>query len=106
MGHDNSLGGPVDVGVQENANHPGSCNDGVYGCSRCFNGANDGQGTIGECEWCKEKNEYLKITLASDEPVSYAVCKKCRDHQAAALKQELEEYQNSISWDYDDSDED
>ena len=52
---DLGLGGPVDVGVQEGANHSGSCNDGVFGCSRCWNNANGGQGTLDKCEWCKKE---------------------------------------------------
>jgi hypothetical protein len=101
MSHDHSLGGPVNVGIQPGANHRGPCNDGVFGCTRCFNGANDGEGTVGKCDWCKKENEFLRITMASDEPVSYAVCKKCRIAQQEALKAELEEFENS-SYDYDD----
>lgn len=102
MSHDHSLGGPVDVGIQPDANHTGPCNDGVYGCSRCFNLANEGKGTVGDCEWCKKTNEHLKIIMASDEPVSYAVCEGCRKRQAAALQAEDEEYRYSLSWNYDE----
>lgn len=77
MGHDHSLGGMVDVGINPKANHPGPCNDGVYGCSRCHNNANDCKGTIINCDWCK-KETHTRICPAWDEPVSYALCKDCR----------------------------
>ena len=90
--HDHSLGEPVDVERYADATHPGPCSDGVYGCSRCWNSANDGKGTIGDCEWCDAKDVPTKVTRASDEPVSYAVCEPCRERQRRALEQELEEY--------------
>lgn len=90
--HDHSLGGPVNVGVQEDANHHGPCNDGVYGCTRCFNNDNGGQGTIGECEWCEEADVFLKITMSDDEPVSYAVCAECRQRQLERIEADRAQY--------------
>lgn len=88
---DLGLGGPVDVGVQADANHSGPCNDGVYGCSRCYNHANDGKGTVDECEWCRAKNVHCKITRSMEEPCLYAICEKCRAKQQEAIQREYEE---------------
>lgn len=89
---DLSLGGPVeDVGDNPDKKHAGGCNDGVYGCSRCYDYGEDGNGTISECEWCKTPNVATKITRASDEPAYYAVCAECRRQQAKRLAEEAAE---------------
>lgn len=102
--HDHSLGGPVNVGVDPTAKHSGPCFDGVYGCHRCWDAENDGKGTIFTCDWCHAENVHTRITRASDEPVSYAVCEPCRERQRRAI---LEEMRNDPSyWDWDPRDED
>jgi len=90
--HDMSLGGPVPVGPTPGANHPGQCYDGVYGCHKCHNAANDGEGTICDCEYCGAKDVPTRITMALDEPVMYAMCKKCRFKREKEAQAELEYY--------------
>lgn len=81
--HDHSLGGPTSNGsydgpvVDGKPLHEGNCSDSTYGCIRCWNASNDGQGEFFTCDWCK-KQANTRITRASDEPVSYALCKECR----------------------------
>lgn len=91
--HDHSLGGMVDVGVNPDAEHSGPCNDGVYGCSRCWNAANKGEGTISECDWCKKQCCFTRVTKAWDEPVSYALCEGCQVKNQPS-PQELDEIYN------------
>ena len=73
---DLTLGGEVDTGETSEL-HSGTCNDGVFGCSRCWNAANEGQGTEFECDLCRTAT-YTRVTLAWDEPVLYAMCADCR----------------------------
>jgi hypothetical protein len=80
--HDLTLGAPVDVGVNPEATHSGSCNDGVFGCSRCWNTANDNLGTIDKCDWC-ERETHTKVSKAWDEPILYALCLACRNKNRA-----------------------
>jgi hypothetical protein len=92
---DLSLGGPVEVegdGDNPNKKHHGGCNDGVYGCTRCWDAENDGKGTTFTCEWCKTPDVPTLITRASDEPVFYAVCAACRRRQAQRLEEEAAEF--------------
>lgn len=97
--HDHSLGGMVDVGVNPKANHSGPCNDGVYGCSRCHNAANDGKGTICNCDWC-HKETHTRITRAWDEPVSYALCSDCRRKNQPSREEleEMDRFYNDGNW--------
>jgi len=87
---DHSLGGPVDVGIQEGALHEGNCNDGVFGCSRCWNLANDGQGTLSTCEWCKRET-FTKTLHDPEDHCTYAVCKDCREKYQERVAREYEE---------------
>lgn len=88
--HDHSLGGPVNVGRNPDAKHEGNCNDGVYGCSRCWNAANNGKGYVADCDWCKARNVNTRIIKAWDENVSYALCEKCRKKNQPT-REELQE---------------
>lgn len=76
--HDLSLGPPVDTGERRpGATHSGNCSDGVYGCHRCWNTANNGEGTQFACDWCKV-TALTRVTQAWDERVLYALCGKCQ----------------------------
>lgn len=91
---DLGLGGHVEVeddGDNPNKKHAGGCNDGVYGCSRCWDAENNGKGTTFTCEWCKAPDVPTLITRASDEPVLYAVCAACRKRQRDRLREEQDE---------------
>jgi hypothetical protein len=92
--HDLSLGGPVNVGTQEDAKHSGPCYDGVYGCHKCWSLENDGKGTAMPCDYC-ERVTFTKVTRASDEPVMYALCECCRS---------IESLSNAVECAYDDGD--
>lgn len=109
MMHDIGLGPPVEVERYPNAKHTGPCFDGVYGCHRCWNAGDDGEGTLFTCDWCKAENVHTIITRSIEEPVLYAVCHPCRAHQQAALAQELAEeearYGHLYRRDYDEEDE-
>ncbi len=103
--HDLSLGPPVEVDRDPNAPHAGPCFDGVYGCHRCWNGANDGKGSVSTCDWCKAPDVYTRITRAWDEPVSYAVCAPCVEKQNAELRQmEREDPFDDYDFDGDEDD--
>lgn len=94
--HDLGLGPEVDAGERApDAPHRGNCTDGVYGCSRCWNGANEGRGTIDTCEWCKTKEVHTRIVKAWDEPVLYAICAACEKRQRDELEAE------AAAWDDD-----
>lgn len=96
---DLGLGGPVDVGVQEGANHTGPCNDSTFGCIRCWNNANEGKGTMHHCEWCK-KEAFTKTLHDPEDRCVYAVCRSCREKYqervarawAADMNRDYEEY--------------
>ena len=106
--HDLSLGPPVDVGIQKDAKHSGSCNDGVYRCSWCWNADNEGKGTISICDCCKKQNVHTKVRRAWDEPVMYAACEACSNRVAQAEKEEIREEEARYALDdyRGDSDED
>ncbi len=95
MGHDLGLGGPCEVEREPEALHPGPCFDGVYGCDRCWNAANNGKGTIWKCEGrCGKEDVPTRIIQALDEPVLYAACEDCRRRRDEAAQQELYEFDN------------
>ena len=71
--------------------HSGNCVDGVYGCSKCWNDANDGWGTMSECDYC-HKRGYTRVSKALDEPCLYALCPECRAKQALEALVLYEEY--------------
>lgn len=98
--HDHSLGGMVDVGVNSDANHTGPCNDGVFGCSRCWNADNNGKGTVSQCDWCKANNVLTRVTRAWDEPVSYALCAGCRNKNQPSAEElaEMDRFDNDGNW--------
>lgn len=85
--HDLCLGGPVVDERRPNATHEGPCFDGVYGCHVCWNHANDGRGTVNECEWCHTNDVHTRIVRAWDEPVLYAICADCEKRQNDELHQ-------------------
>jgi transcription elongation factor Elf1 len=89
--HDHSLGGPVSIGTQPGALHPGECFDGVYGCHLCWNAANDGKGTECECDRCGRETA-TRVSKAYDENASYAWCEECR----AAVRAEAEREQERM----------
>ena len=94
---DLGLGGPVCVGRVEGANHPGNCTDGVYGCHRCYNNANEGKGTFDTCEWCK-KQAHLKLLTDHEEQCIYAVCESCRKKHQERIEREYEEEVARMPW--------
>lgn len=87
--HDLGLGGPVNVGVDPDAKHRGACFDGVYGCHLCWNAENDGKGHISNCDWCKARDVYTRVTQSWDEPALYAICEACAKRQAAYIAEEI-----------------
>jgi hypothetical protein len=101
--HDLGLGPPVLDEVRPGAEHKGRCYDGVYGCHICWNGANDGKGTVSECEWCKSKDVHTRIVKAWDEPCLYAICAACERSQLEELRRIEFEYADNDDWeDFED----
>lgn len=98
---DLSLGGCVDVGVNQAPRldgaptHVGSCNDGVYGCEKCFAAirsldresrsrlitydGHDYELSTTTCEMCKVEfmEGETRLVRAWDEPVTYEMCDEC-----------------------------
>jgi hypothetical protein len=100
--HDLGLGPPVEGERLPDATHAGPCFDGVYGCHRCWDDANEGKGTLAICEWCKAENVPTRITRAIDEPVLYALCAPCVAKQNAELRRmELEYPTDDFGDDYE-----
>lgn len=85
--HDLSLGGPVDVGRDPEAKHPGACFDGVYGCHLCWNADNEGKGTLARCDGCHAENVLTLVVRATDEPVLYAACEACQRRRASSAEE-------------------
>ena len=85
--HDLSLGPPVDVGEEPDAKHSGPCYDGVYGCHKCHSAANDGKGSVGNCDSCKRLT-FTQIIKAWDEPVMYEECAACVRVERAGMNLE------------------
>jgi hypothetical protein len=107
VSHDLGLGGPYEVERDPEALHSGPCFDGVYGCHRCWDAANDGKGTVADCEGrCGAKNVPTRIIQASDEPVLYAACEACRERATAHALEELYEFDNPFYVRDSDADED
>ena len=104
--HDLGLGPPVVSERLPNATHKGPCFDGVYGCHVCHNHANNGRGTVGECEWCHTKDVHTRIVKAWDEPVLYEICAACEKKQNDELERMNDEYRDDVDHydDYDDYD--
>lgn len=96
--HDLSLGAPVEDERDPAAPHKGRCFDGVYGCHLCWNGANDGKGTLAHCEWCKAEDVHTRVVRAIDEPVMYAICATCESRQ----RQRINELERELDSYYDD----
>ena len=105
--HDFSLGGPVDMGeycgplLKGQPLHPGSCEDGVYGCRRCGNvisglsteelkeiGAEDRF----SCDWCKKEfplKERNGIRPWDEPSCYYEVCDGCKRKHDDDLRKEF-----------------
>jgi len=104
--HNLRLGPPIEVGEVEGATHGGPCMDGVYGCHRCWNTANDGKGTLTECESrvCPDKGKELYTRVFTfgyldGDPTMMAMCTACRTRIQEAEEEELqEELYYSESW--------
>jgi len=93
MSHDLGLGGPCEVERDPDALHGGPCFDGVYGCHRCWNAANNGKGTSSTCERCRANDVLTRVVRASDEPVLYAICQACQTLKAESDAQAVADYE-------------
>jgi len=113
---DLSLGGPVDdCGDPPIVNgkplHAGSCNDSVYGCTRCLSASRRlsdddlkalGWETTGTCGGCSAVVHVRDLRLTSwwDEPsVKQELCGECRKKDAASLAAECNDDYRDVDYD-------
>ena len=104
--HDFSLAPPVDIGVYEGPLlkgqplHPGTCEDGVYGCRRCGDAisllSSEELKEIGvedqfHCDWCKNQfplKEKRGIRPWDEPSCYYEICGACdRKHHRSLMRE-------------------
>ena len=73
-------------------------------CQECFEAERKAEADIGECDWCKAKDQPLRPRRDIDEgthgPVYY-VCATCAKKDEDAILAELAYYDNGYNEDYD-----
>tara|TARA_R110000851_G_scaffold332665_2_gene509438 strand:+ start:242 stop:688 length:447 start_codon:yes stop_codon:yes gene_type:complete len=67
--------------------HKGECIDSQWGCVQCSNAANNGHGSIAECDICKKITNVI-IRKALDENMVYCYCEDCNLKDKLSWKQE------------------